>query len=65
MSKINLNFKGKNYSIDRSLLAGAISDLEAHFGNIGTSTPSTPVNPTPEGNAAVLDEAILDYSILE
>ena len=40
MSKINLTFKGKNYSIDKSLLAGAIGELEAHLG--GLNTPDVP-----------------------
>ena len=51
MSKINLNFKGKNYSIDKSLLAGAIADLEAHFSGMSGGSDA-PTSSTLEGDGA-------------
>ena len=57
MSKINLNFKGKSYSIDKSFLAGAIADLEGVLGELN--------NPAEPDDVAVLDEATLDYVVLE
>lgn len=40
MSKLNITFKGKKYSIDKSLLSGAIASLEAVFSAL--SIPEEP-----------------------
>jgi hypothetical protein len=34
MAKINISFKGKNYSIDKSLLSGAVADLHVVLGGL-------------------------------
>lgn len=56
MSKFNISFNGKNYSIDKSLLSGAVAELETLFDGLNTSVTE---------NIAILDEAVLDYCILE
>lgn len=57
MSKINVSFKGKKYAIDKSLLSGAISSMEATLSGLSGDSPDNKV--------AILDEAILDHTVLE
>lgn len=53
-SKVVVN--GVEYSIDSNKIADAVTELEAVLDRLN--------NPEAPGNVAVLDEAVLDYSVL-
>lgn len=49
MSKFNITFKNKKYSIDKSLLSGAISSIEAVLSGLSGGDVPTPTDTLPAG----------------
>ena len=54
----NIKFKGKSYSIDKSLLEGAVASLEATLSELSGDTPEE------DESTFTLDESSLDEAVL-
>lgn len=63
MSKLNLTFRGKTYSIDKSLVADAFSDLEATLDTLSNFTPEEPEYPTASEGLAFTLKADNTYEV--